>query len=435
MIKKIPLVVNIIIILFLLVRCNAFNFYDYQLSNDNDSLINYNCAFEGENANLKSEGLQFEDDFHRWSLDFESSSLNGDSNYMKYLATINRKKNNIAERKALQSCYNEILKISNKSTEQYNKYKQSSLLLRDYYSRYDDLVKNLENTDLRDGQKPMLDLKLLEQKIGDNSKYLLAMYNYLSKYYGKKNVAKLLVALSFTNSFDLQTDSESTLGVTVLNRQYGYQFIALRPTIVDEDHIKSQYFNGQFSTSNVTTGVIHEYGHALENLLNFFPEQLNTNILPDESNVADVADEVRLGKWFKNGLQKSTNKNQARYKMGWKLKKTKISASQEFVRFIASKLGYLPSKIKFIDINGNIYFSNSETKISALVSKLFVDSNYGKFVSLKEQFAELFSQWLLQPISSIPSNQLSVRWTMLNEFFLKYLPNKYYQVIGTKLVP
>ncbi|WP_342277925.1 hypothetical protein [Spiroplasma endosymbiont of Nephrotoma flavescens] len=430
MIKKTPLVVNIIIILFLLVGCNAFNFYDYQLSNDNDSLINYNCAFEGKNVNLKSEGLNLEDIFHRWNLDFESPSDDGDSKYMKYLATINRKKNNIAERKALQSCYNEILKVSNKSTEQYNKYKQSSLLLRDYYSSYDDLVKNLENTDLRDGQKPMLDLKLLEQKIGNDSKYLLAMYNYLSKYYGKKNVAKLLVALLVTNSFDLQTDSENTLGVTVLDWQYGYQFIALRPSIVDKDHIKSQYCNGQFSTSNVTTGIIHEYGHALENLLNFFPEQLNSNILPDKTNASD---EVRLDKWFKNGLQKSTNKNQAWYKKGWKLKKTKISASQEFVRFIASKLGYLPSKIKFIDINGKIYFSNSEAKISVLVSKLFVDSNYGKFVSLKEQFAELFSQWLLQPIS-MPSDQLSVRWTILNEFFLEYLPNKYYEIIGTKLL-
>lgn len=430
MIKKTPLVVNVINILFLLVGCNAFNFYDYQLSNDNDSLINYNCAFEGKNANLKSEGLKLQDALHRWSLDFESPFDDGDSKYMKYLATINRKKNNIAEKTALQSCYNEILKVSNKSREQYNKYEQSSLLLRDYYSSYDDLVKNIENTDLRDGQKPMLDLKLLEQKIGNNSKYLLAMYNYLSKYYGKKNVAKLLVALLVTNSFDLQIDSESTLGVTVLNWQYGYQFIALRPSIVDKDHIKSQYFNGQFSTSNVITGVIHEYGHALENLLNFFPEQLNTNILPDKTNGAD---EVRLDKWFKNGLQKSTNKNQAWYKMGWKLNKTKISASQEFVRFIASKLGYLPSKIKFINKNDKIYFSNSEAKISVLVSKLFVDSNYGKFVSLKEQFAELFSQWLLQPIS-MPSDQLSVRWTILNEFFLEYLPNKYYQVIGTKLL-
>lgn len=429
MIKKTPLVVNIIIILFLLVGCDAFNFYDYQLSNDNDSLINYNCAFEGKNANLKKR-LKLQDALHRWRLDFESPFDDGDSKYMKYLATINRKKNNIAEKTALQSCYNEILKVSNKSREQYNKYEQSSLLLRDYYSSYDDLVNNLENTDLRDGQKPMLDLKLLEEKIGNNSKYLLAMYNYLSKYYGKKNVAKLLVALLVTNSFDPQIDSESTLGVTVLNWQYGYQYIALRPSIVDEDDIKSQYFNGQFSTSNVITGVVHEYGHALENLLNFFPEQLNTNILPDKTNGAD---KVRLDKWFKNGLQKSTNKNQAWYKMGWKLNKTKISASEEFVRFIASKLGYLPSKIKFIDKNDKIYFSNSEAKISVLVSKLFVDSKYGKFVSLKEQFAELFSQWLLQPIS-MPSDQLSVRWTILNEFFLEYLPNKYYEIIGTKLL-
>ncbi|WP_339023962.1 hypothetical protein [Spiroplasma endosymbiont of Agriotes lineatus] len=432
MIKKIPLVVNIIIIiLFLLEGCRPFNFYDYQLFNDNDSLINYNCAFEGKNFNPKIVRWNIEDIWHRWNLDFESPFVDEDLKYMKYLSTINRKKNDIVEKQTLQSCYNEILKVSNKSAEQYNKYEQSSLLLRDYYSSYDDLVRNLENTDLRDGQKPMLDLKQLKQKINNNSKYLLAMYNYLSKYYGKKNVAKLLVALLFTDNFDLKNNSEHILGTTILNLKYGYQFIALRPNIVDEDNIKFQYFSGQFSTSNVATGVIHEYGHALENLLSFFPEQLNTNFLPDKTNDSN---EILLNNWFKNGLQKSTNKNQAEYKTGWKLKKTKINAPQEFVRFIASKFGYLPSKIKFIDINDKTYFLNSETKISALVSKLFVDSKYGKFSSLREQFAELFSQWLLQPINNMSSNKLSVRWTMLNEFFLEYLPNKYYKIIGTKLI-
>ncbi|WP_342223950.1 hypothetical protein [Spiroplasma endosymbiont of Asaphidion curtum] len=433
MIKKIPLVVNIIIIiiLFLLSGCRFFNFYDYQLFNDNDSLVNYNCAFEGKNFNPQIIAGNIKDIEHHLNLDFEQSFGADNLKYMKYLATINRKKNNIAERRALQSCYNEILKVSNKSAEQYNKYEQSSLLLRDYYLSYDDLVRNLENTDLRDGQKPMLDLKLLEQIIGNNSKYLLAMYNYLSKYYGKKNVAKLLVALLFTNKFNLESDSKKILGSTLLNLKYGYQFIALHPNIVDEDNIESQYSNGQFSTSNVTTGVIHEYGHALENLLMFFPEQLNTNFLPDKTNGAN---KILLDNWFKNGLQKSTNKNQTRYKKGWELKKTKINASQEFVRFIASKFGYLPSKIKFTDRNDKTYFLNPETKISALVSKLFVDSKYGKFVSLKEQFAELFSQWLLQPINRLSNRLLSVRWTMLNEFFLEYLPNKYYQIIGTKLI-
>ncbi|WP_338967599.1 hypothetical protein [Spiroplasma endosymbiont of Lonchoptera lutea] len=84
---------------------------------------------------------------------------------------------------------------------------------------------------------------------------------------------------------------------------------------------------------------------------------------------------------------------------GYKVQPSNFSASNEFIRFIGEKLGFNSANINVWKVEDNNEFLeiNRSTLISALVSKLFVDSRYGKFTDWNEQFAELVSQWLLTP--------------------------------------
>lgn len=383
----------------------------YLVNEDNENLLTgYRCTFEPNNRNE----LIIRDKNRSQYLDVNSDDAIGMEVIMQYAKMVRKYYFQSQEIVSLRSCYEEILKVSENSKLAYDQFIHNTKQLQNesgYFPSLTTLIAKIRTTILRDNYYPLLDFNFIINAVGSEKAHLLNLYNYLSKYYGIENIKRWLFTLVFTNN--IQKRYSGVLGITVLNSFYGYQFIALDPNILSKNVVFENYQLGHWVSNNIITGVIHEYGHMLEFALSFLPEQLNKNILPNK--VTNNESNYFLNNWFSQVDYKNINNNNIR---GYKVQPSNFSASNEFIRFVGEKLGFNPADINVWEVEDNNEFLeiNRSTLISALVSKLFVDSRYGKFTNWNEQFAELLSQWLLTP-NNYEQNKLSVRWTLLNEFF------------------
>jgi hypothetical protein len=92
-------------------------------------------------------------------------------------------------------------------------------------------------------------------KIMMKAELLIKFYNTFAHYYDKDSILKLLFIIIKINNFN------------------------------NYENIRDQFENGYWSANNITTVIVHEYGHAIENFLNSLfhtRSRFNSNYYPCE---------------------------------------------------------------------------------------------------------------------------------------------------------
>lgn len=232
-------------------------------------------------------------------------------------------------------------------------------------------------------------------------KQILSFFNIIFYYYGEENVLKLLFTLTEVSNFEKNnivavTGTYPTINLTYMS--FGKKFV----------NVDEQYESGFWSSNNISTVLVHEYGHALESFLSKLPEVRNSYNSFSFSNTNFGAIKKILKKnnnlenWnikYNNELI-NLNRNKNNILSLNKINNKFLDPSRTLIEFLANKMNIKDQQQKY------------------LLAWSLINSRYGRIGGKKELFAEAFSQW----IGSSPKNKRAKNWELLHQFFTQYLP-------------
>lgn len=230
---------------------------------------------------------------------------------------------------------------------------------------------------------------------------LISFFKIFFKQYGEKNVLKLLFTLVKKTNGIINNDGKinrNIVAVTSYRPEYNYQYMAFNDKLFDK---QSQYYDGFWSSKNLTTSLVHEYGHALEN---FFAndssekDSFNNFSFKSELEIKNILkNDLNLENWTSKYL--NVKKNPLQRSIISYSDSTPINASTLMIDFLANQVGVTEKQQKY------------------LLAWSIINSGYGRKGGKRELFAEAFSQWL-----GTPKKRRGLNWELLNKFFLNYLP-------------
>lgn len=230
---------------------------------------------------------------------------------------------------------------------------------------------------------------------------LISFFEIFFRRYAEKNVLKLLFALVKKTNGIINTDgriNKNIVAVTSYRPEYDYQYMAFNDKSFDK---QIQYDDGFWSSKNLTTSLVHEYGHALENFFdNYRSERSNFNNFSFKSELEIkniLKNDLNLENWTSKYLNVPKTMNQSSDMLY--SSNTPITASTLMIDFLANEVGVKEKQQKY------------------LLAWSIITSGYGRKGGKRELFAEAFSQWL-----GTPAKRRGLNWELLNEFFLNYLP-------------
>ncbi|WP_342189897.1 hypothetical protein [Spiroplasma endosymbiont of Dilophus febrilis] len=167
------------------------------------------------------------------------------------------------------------------------------------------------------------------------------------------------------------------------------------------ENIRDQFENGYWSANNITTVIVHEYGHAIENFLNSLfhtRSRFNSNYYPCEDKNLNPSIGM-CWKYYANACPNNSTVSSLKSFKNRSDEKRIQTASDYLVEWLAHQIGI------------------EEIMQNRLFAWSIIRSNYGRTNSLRELFAEAFSQWLLTE-----EEYKTVMWELLNKFFTQFLP-------------
>lgn len=381
------------------------------LSYVNFNPMHYEIKTDNTDCNLKNWntlGLKNERDFRR----NENSLLNGQT-FQKLKYAQQQRANNLVIRnltkfdvRFLKNCENVLSRnASFTSTLQFNKNQTEDPTFKSFA----DLEKQLKNKELHKIKSIKVDVewedlfKGLQQQDKKNlQEELLKFYNVIDHLYRKKDDAPNIDVLQFLFTIIRANNiGNSVIAVTIANTDEMWQYIVLSDQFSSYTEIQIGFESGFWSTDNIATVIVHEYGHALENILN---SPLDTRVLFN-MNKYPCQDQLLTTatiKWKYYQAACGTKKNSLFLpkKQSFVMDNRIKSASDWLVEWLAEQIGI------------------TEIMQKRLFAWSVVCSNYARTSSFRELFAEAFAQWLLTK----PSER-TVRWELLNKFFSEQLPH------------
>lgn len=232
-----------------------------------------------------------------------------------------------------------------------------------------------------------VNLNPVEKNIALNEQ--LRFYNIIAKLYNKDNVLKLVqwVRPSSQQEGTVVAYNEYYPGVNSQTQTFG-------PSFASQAIIDDQYSQGYWSSDQLITVSTHEYGHAISNFLSASSverDRFNTTYI----EINSFSQSLKLPNKF--------------------LAATINDRTQNLINFLDQDAMQ----------QGLITLNNDIEKF--LFALLVVPSGYSQSAweednqnQRDEFFAEAFAYWMLTP-----ENQRSVRWSLLNDYFIGYVPNFY----------
>lgn len=172
-------------------------------------------------------------------------------------------------------------KASLKSSEEFNKVNKS---LTNFKS-FDALQNDFNNTKLKSSINVDIRWNELLDNLNNSNKImmkaeLLKFYNTFAHYYDKDSILKLLFIIIKIINFN-----NNTVAVTRANVARLWQYMVFSNNFNNYENIRDQFENRYWSANNITTVIVHEYGHAIENFLNSLfhtRSRFNSNYYPCE---------------------------------------------------------------------------------------------------------------------------------------------------------
>ncbi|WP_342262519.1 MULTISPECIES: hypothetical protein [unclassified Spiroplasma] len=300
--------------------------------------------------------------------------------------------------KFLRNCEALLFKeASLKSSEEFNKVNKS---LTNFKS-FDALQDDFNNTKLKSSINVDIRWNELLDNLNNSDKTmmkaeLLKFYNTVAHYYKKDSILKLLFIIIKINNFN-----NNTVAVTRANVARLWQYMIFSNNFNNYENIRDQFENGYWSANNITTVIVHEYGHAIENFYNSLDHtrgRFNSNYYPCDDKNLDPS-KGNGWKYYANACSNYSSVSPLKSFKNRSDEKRIQTASDYLVEWLARQIGI------------------EEIMQKRLFAWSIIRSNYGRTNSLRELFAEAFSQWLLTE-----EEYKTVMWELLNKFFTQFLP-------------
>lgn len=275
------------------------------------------------------------------------------------------------------------------------------------FTSYSQLTQELANTQMgpRKCQVNWLNLfnavNLSGNKLTEAQNGILRFNNILAYLYGTINDLRLV------QSNELNTTQGNVIAYTESTTNDEMQRMVFGPKFVDTSLINEQYQMGFWSTNNIDSVIIHEYGHALSNFIGVPPTKRDT-----------YNNNWNWPRSYQSNLETTSVSYGSNNRLIHNLHAYSIlDRAQALMDFLTNE-GH---KFAIAHNLSSYYDPGIASPTTYLFPYILLQSNYGRTYlrtgeTKDEYFAEAFAAWLLTP-----ENQRGWNWELFNTFFTEKL--------------